>query len=146
MHVFRTLLFDRKRPAILQAIEPLANQSITVSLEQNVGASGGGRGLKTVVIPVSQAHIAKLSQYRCLEHTLQNCCNIGLSSTHCKTVIISVSRAHIAKLSQYRYLEHTLQNCRNIGLSSTHCSMYLRVQYCNSFAVDGRESDIVTVL
>ena len=52
--------------------------------DKNVGGSGGGgHGLKTVIIL----------------HTLQNCHNIGLSSTHCKTVVISVSRAHIAKLS-----------------------------------------------
>ena len=61
--------------------------------DNNVSASGGGRGLKTVELSSYQVYRAK-------------------------TVELSNYRVYRAKLSSYRTIEQGLQNCRNIGHSS----------------------------
>ena len=48
--------------------------------DNNVSASGGGRGLKTVELSNYQVYRAKLSSYRTIEYIEQNCRVIELSS------------------------------------------------------------------
>ena len=88
--------------------------------DNNVSASGGGCGLKTVELSNYRVYRAKLSSYRTIEYIEQNCRVIELSSRDFKTVAISVTRMleQIEKLSRYRTIEQGLQNCRNIGHSS----------------------------
>ena len=78
--------------------------------DNNVSASGGGCGLKTVKLSNYRVYRAKLLSYRTIEQGLQNCRNIGhsyaradrencrgieLSSRDFKTVAISVTRAKL---------------------------------------------------
>ena len=86
--------------------------------DNNVSASGGGRGLKTVELSSYRVYRAKLSSYRTIEY-IQNCelsgkviiCdnNVSASGGGCglKTV----------ELSNYR-VYRVEQNCRVIELSS----------------------------
>ena len=63
--------------------------------DNNVSASGGGRGLKTVELSSYRVYRAKLSSYRTIEYIEQNCRVIELSSRDFKTVAISVTRAKL---------------------------------------------------
>ena len=75
--------------------------------DNNVSASGGGCGLKTVELSNYRVYRAKLSSYRTIEYIEQNCRVIKLSSISSKTVELSNYRAGTSKLSQYRSLEQS---------------------------------------
>ena len=70
--------------------------------DNNVNASGGGCGLKTVELSNYQVYQAKLSSYRTIEYIEQNCQVIELSSRDFKTVAISVTRAKAKNCRAYR--------------------------------------------
>ena len=57
--------------------------------DNNVSASGGGHGLKTVELSNYRVYRAKLSSYRTIEYIEQNCRVVELSSISSKTVQLS---------------------------------------------------------
>ena len=69
--------------------------------DNNVSASGGGCGLKTVELSNYRVYRAKLSSYRTIEYIEQNCRVIELSSRDFKTVAISVTRAKLYRINTW---------------------------------------------
>ena len=78
--------------------------------------------IKTVAQLVSRAHIAKLSQYQSLKHTLQNCRRIAHFNQNCRNIKHFDQKCHnIEHFNQKcRIIEHFDQNCHSIAISNMY--------------------------